>query len=348
MSLNWSSVKNLLIAILIAANLFMVFNIVRQHRLRNYVDETELSDAIELLAERGLSVPLSSIPTKKFKAPIYESIYSEAYLNNVATFLTNTDVTLYMQPDNTLSGQTADGEQVMFDSEFGFSYIKNDKFDISAYADINADNFLAESKTGTEFTSSQLRSYSSKVTEYLNVGVSEDASLKAAFKSGFHSPEKGLSFLLAYQQIDGIDIYSHYAVCVFANGELVGIHGRWYFASLDEEYHSELQDQINILFADLEYFKGNAVEPFNVPFKSNTNYDSALPSENQPRASMFAADALTPSGYIPQVISMDNCYTIYWNSDKTALYFIPAWQITHIGGVAIVYNATNGTVYSRN
>ena len=70
--MNWSSVKNLLIAILLAANLFLIFNIIRQDRTGNYISDEEIAGAVEVLAERGLVVPKSSIPKKKFKAAVWE------------------------------------------------------------------------------------------------------------------------------------------------------------------------------------------------------------------------------------------------------------------------------------
>ena len=65
--MNWSSVKNLLIAILVAANLFLVYNIARQDRTRGYIDENEVSGAVELLAERGLEVHSDSKKKEKFR-----------------------------------------------------------------------------------------------------------------------------------------------------------------------------------------------------------------------------------------------------------------------------------------
>jgi len=101
---NWSSVKNLLIAILIAANVFMLYNIARQDRTRNYIDEGEVADAVELLAERGMIVPAEVIPLRMFRARIWESFYSDSYHTGVAEKLTGNAVPLFLQSDSSLYG----------------------------------------------------------------------------------------------------------------------------------------------------------------------------------------------------------------------------------------------------
>ncbi len=346
--MNWSSVKNLLIAILIGANLFMLYNIARQDRTRNYIDEDEITNAVELLAERGLVVPVSSIPLRKFKAPIYESFYDASYHESVANALTGADVPLYMQPDNGLSGTTPDGIYVKFDPEFGFIYAKNDKFDLSTYTDVTADNFKIMAQSGSELPSSRSKDMIASATAFLSSRTADDSMFTVDVVNGYYDSTSGLSYLLAYQLIDEFEIYSHYAVCVFDEDELIGVHGRWYFASLDDKYDTELQNQVNILFTDLETLKGDLPDQSEVAIPSDTDFDATFPIESFSNNLPITSNSLNTGFDIPQVVSMSNCYVIYWNSDKTALYFIPAWQITHIGGNTIVYNAANGTVYSRN
>ncbi|MBE6612554.1 MAG: hypothetical protein E7632_08675 [Ruminococcaceae bacterium] len=340
--MNWSSVKNLLIAILIAANLFMLFNIARQDRTRNYMDEGEVAAAVELLAERGLIVPISCVPLRKFKAPIYESFYSDAYHNSLAEAMTMMDVPLYLQPDNSLSGISDDGVYVSYDQEFGFVYNKNDKIDTSAYTDVTEENFKIMAQAGSELTASQKKKLIREADAFLSLRAEDDDALAVSVTESYHDPVSGYSYLLAYQTFDEYPVFSHWAVLVFDEEELAAAHGRWYFASVDNSYVAELQNQVNILFTDLETLSGELNDPFSAALASDD--EPAMPSQNLTANSSL----LNTAGSLPQVISMSNGYVIYWNSDKTALYFIPAWQIAHIGGNTIVYNAANGTVYSRN
>ncbi len=328
--MNWSTVKNLLIAILIAANLFLIYNVVRQEKTRGYLDEDEIRGAVELLAEDGLSVGEDKIPREKFKTPVYESIYSDEYYTEAAEALSGSKrEMLYTLPEGGISITTADGSAFDFDTEFGFRYVRFDISDASAYTDITADNFDSFSKTKTEPAANRMKKLSERAVKFLDKQLQGDDSLGAKVKSGCFDADKNITYLLASQVLDGYDVYSHYAICVFEGDDLVYAHGRWYFASIDEKHSTALRDQVNILFANLETLK---TENTDTLADENAELPSGKPQELKPA----------------EVNSMSACYIIYWNSEKTSLFFIPAWQIDHIGGRTFVYNAANGTLYSSN
>lgn len=313
--MNWSTVKNLLIAILIAANLFLLYQILMQDRSRSYIDADEVADAISLLATRGLTVPPEGVPLAKFDSPVYESIYSDKYYYEVAEALSGSKSTpAQMLPDGSFSIAMENGDLVQLDSEFDFSIEKAGISDSSAYTDITAEAFVLLSDSGEEIPSSRMKALKRKATDFLTCRASDDSSLSAEIIDGFYDSASGHSLLLARQSISGCRIYSHYAVLVFDDEELLCASGRWYFAPIDASYTAELYDQVNILFTDLKTLRADDDE----------------------------AETL------PAVTAMSACYAVYWNADKTALYFIPAWQIEHSGGAVIVYNAANSTVYSRN
>ena len=52
--MNWSTVKNLLIAMLVAANIFLIYNISVQNRNKSYLDEKEVADAVGYSRPAGL------------------------------------------------------------------------------------------------------------------------------------------------------------------------------------------------------------------------------------------------------------------------------------------------------
>jgi len=343
MPVNWSSVKNLLIAILIAANVFMLYNIARQDRTRNYIDEGEVADAVELLAERGMIVPAEVIPLRMFRARIWESFYNDSYHAGVAEKLTGNAVPLFLQSDSSLSGLSEDGASVTFDTDFGFTYLKNVNSDTASYTDVTDETFENPPAGGSEVSASRLKSLSRIAREFLNPALPDDSPMDAEITGAFHDSASGRTHLLAEQTIDGHRIFSHHAVLTFEDDELVGAQGRWYFAGLDESYTTSLQDQVTILFTDL-----------NVLTSTMTEDEYALPALPIPASSanvlrnVSAASAMNARSDIPQVESITDGYVIYWNADKTALYFIPAWQIAHSNADIIVYNAANGTIYSRN
>ncbi len=337
--MNWSSVKNLLIGILVAANLFLVYNITLQDRARDYINENEVIGAIELLAERGLHVPDESVPREKFTAPVYESLYSDEYYTKTAEILSGSPREILLQtPNGGFSITAKNGAITEMDTEFGFSYIKNGNSEIGAYTVITAESFASEATLWDAVGASKLSVLANQAEHFLELCVGDDNIISAEIKDSYFDSESGLTYLLAKQLIGGYEVYSHYAVCVFSGEELVHSYGRWYFAPFDEDYNTELIDQVNILFSDLSELKTGTSAAFEA--------DGRMAAESEENTEI--ARPLSDEIRLPDVNNIEEVYSVYWNAGKTALYFIPAWQIEHSDGQIIVYNATNGTVYARN
>ncbi len=333
--MNWSAVKNLLIGILVAANLFLVFNIARQDRARGYIDDDEVLGAVELLAERGLEVPPECIPREKFKAPVYESLYSDEYYTKAAEALSASPREVLLSlPNGGFSITSQNGAVTEFDAEFGFTYSKYNNFDVVAYNEITAENFASEAVLWDDVTSSRLITMEKRAEEFLGLCTGDSGVLAAVVTDSYFDSERGFTYLLARQVLGGYTIYSHYAVCVFENDELIYAGGRWYFAPIDEDYQTELVDQVNILFSDLSELNAGSAQGF--ALSEETPHDTEMPSD------AFPGDAV-----LSAVRNMQAVYAIYWNADKSAIYFIPAWQIDHSDGMTLVYNATNSTIYAR-
>lgn len=334
--MNWSTVKNLLIGILVAANLFLIFNIARQDRARGYIDDDEVLGAVALLAERGLEVPAECIPREKFKAPVYESLYSDAYYTKAAEALSASPREVLLSlPNGGFSITAQNGAITEFDGEFGFTYSKYGNFDEAAYTKITAENFASEAALWDDVGTPRLSALEKRAEEFLMMCAGDSDVLTAVVTDSYHDAERGFTYLLARQVLGGYMVYSHYAVCVFEDDELVYADGRWYFAPIDEDYQTELVDQVNILFSDLSELNVGLVQSFALP--EGTDYPKEMLSDDVADEAMLTA-----------VRNMQAVYAIYWNADKTALYFIPSWQIDHSDGTTIVYNATNGTIYARN
>ena len=332
--MNWSSVKNLLIAILVAANLFLVFNIVRQDRTRAYISESELHDAIELLDARGYSVSADTVPMKKFKAPVFESRYGDEYYTDVAEALAASErEMLFTLPSGGISISTKNGAWMEFDNEFDFRYSAFDNPNTAAYTEITADTFAGKSGSEGTLGTAKMKSLSSSATNFLCKLQDSDSELSAKITGGFIGSD-GYTYILAEQYLGEYKVYSHYAVCVFEGDKLIFAHGRWYFSKTNEDYSTELCDQINILFSDMATLKSMSASAYTAEDDGEAVSGAPNTSADAQEIKLSAVSAITP------------CYAVYWNSNKTALYFIPAWQIDHIDSLTIVYNATNATVYS--
>lgn len=332
--MNWSSVKNLLIAILVAANLFLIFNVARQDRTRDYISDSELRDAIELLGDRGFSVPADIIPTKKFQTPVYESRYADEYYTTVATALANSErEMLYTLPNGGISISTKKGAYMEFDNEFDFRYFEFDNPDSAAYTEITADTFAAHAAGKDGVSASRMKALSNAASDFLCRERSKDSPLKAKIVDAF-TDDDGRTVVLAEQHLNGYKVYSHYAVCVFGDSDIIFAHGRWYFSEIDKDYNTDLYDQIHILFTDMSTLKNTLASAA----------EASDDSEEAPPSSFESSENIT----LPVVSAVNACYVVYWNANKTALYFIPAWQIDHNPSLTVVYNAANATVYSSD
>ncbi len=342
--MNWSKVKNLLIVMLIAANLFLLWQIAAQTRSRSYIAPDEIADACALLGERGLLVSEAIVPTKRFVSDIYESEYTgDSYFTDTAYLLSGIEYKhpLYM-PDGGFLFTSEDGSRIEFDSEFGFSYIKNSNSLTKAYTDVGTENFDARKNSGKEVSASQRTRLEELTLGFLSRGIRTDEGTPFGITvtDAFADPDSGIVYCKAIQTLNGYPVWAHEAVCTFSGETLLAASGRWYFRPLKEKsYTTELADQINILFTDLTTVKNDLAEAAGesgIPFPLESTGAADIPAHMEPGASASW-----------RVTSLSACYTLYWNADKTALFFIPAWQINHVNGETIVYNAANSTIYQR-
>jgi hypothetical protein len=317
--MNWGSVKNLLIAMLVVANLFLLYNISVQNRRKGYLDESQVIDAVELLAERGLTIDLKRVPLQKFNADIYESLYGDDYYDKVSETLSDSKrESRNILPDGGMRIVCENGESFEFYVGFGFIYRKNNNISSTAYTGITAENFGESSEFYEQLGKNRLNKLANKAGEFLNSCRSDETNLSIRANGGFYIESEDCYYIFVSQLINGIPIYGHDVICIFNEDTLVGAYGRWYFSGINTSYKNELYDQVNILFTDFE----TLMQRQNSTITNETTNDT-----------------------LPSVTAVSACYVIYWNAEKTALYFIPAWQVDHSDGTTIVYNAANNTEY---
>lgn len=314
--MNWSTVKNLLIAMLVAANIFLIYNISVQNRNKSYLDEKEVADAVGILASRGLEVDAEAIPLRRISASVCESFYPTDYFSVAAEALSGSPRTSAMMlPDGGMMIITAGGDSSEFYDDLRFVYYKNSNVRGAAYTDITADDLELVTENFGSLTKSKLSGYEKRVSDFLCRGQGEDYRFGVRIDGGALDEGAGVTYIFATQMLDGLPVYGNSAVCVFEGEDLLSARGYWYFGTAGETYSEEIYDQVNILFTDL----------------------SALTTR--------AAEEERPDAAFPGVTSVTACYTPNWNADRTALYFIPSWQIDHSDGTRIVYNAINNSEY---
>jgi len=371
--LNWKSVKNLLILLLLAANLFLLYQVLLQQRQLNYLSEQEADDAIALLAERGLTVDKTVIPLKRFRADVCVGTWKGNYHETAALHLSGCDrEVLTILPSGRVRILLKNGAVFESDEQFHFSYSVNttslsesdgdsgngDTF--FAYTDITSENFHEKAIQGEELSQSDKRQLSDAMQSLFDFHSDNDSNLTATILDVFllrnDSSAEPMIYVFAEQYLNGIPIYGNKIICIFQNGKLTSAYGRWYFDKIDSGYSVTLYDQINILFADLRVLKTYQNKEDDEPAKdsilpdvtasaglfamANSNFASRNPENLSDTAVDESENAET---HVLQ--SLLSCYIIYWNADKTALQFIPAWQMTHTDGTKVILNAATGTEY---
>lgn len=314
--MNWSTVKNLLIAMLAAANVFLIYNISVQNRTKGYLDEKEVADAVGILAARGLEVDAGAIPLKRMNAAVCESFYPTDYFSGAAEALSGHErESAMMLPDGGMMIITVAGDSFEFYDDLGFVYYENSNVRGAAYTDITADDLYLVTESCGALTKAKLSGYGKRVSEFLCRGQGEDYRFGVRVDGGASDDISGVTYIFVTQMLDGLPVCGNSAVCVFDGDELLLARGFWYFGTAGETYGEEIYDQVNILFTDLSSLTTRIAE--------EERTDTRLPG----------------------VTSVTACYTPNWNADRTALYFIPSWQIEHTDGTQIVYNAVNNSEY---
>lgn len=314
--MNWSTVKNLLIAMLAAANIFLIYNILVQTRTKGYIDVHEVEDAAALLSDRGLTVSTDGVPLKKLSADIYESFFSDDYFVDASEKLSGTPrASARILPDGGMMILSESGSSFELYDNLGFIYHENSNIESRAYTDITAEKLFSGATGFAELKKIRLTELSVIAREFLTRAQGDDTYFDVRIDGGYYDSENDLSYVIATQMLDKLPVSGHQVVCVFDGSELRAASGFWYFENVDSGYNQELLDQVNVLFNDLAVLQSRTVE--------DGQSDSAL----------------------PDVINVSACYSPNWNAERTAIYFIPSWQIEHSDGTIIVYNAVNGGEY---
>ena len=121
--------------------------------------------------------------------------------------------------------------------------------------------------------------------------------------------DSGKYYALCTRSIDGVEINDNMVLCVIEDGEVVEAAGRWCFLTLGESYSAQLCDIINILF--------------------NVKKEIGSESDNV------------------RIESVALCYSLYTYSDGGDFCLIPCWKVVTDNVGEFIYNALNGTIYTK-
>jgi len=231
--MNTKNIKTAILAVLLIANIFFVYNIMRIKITAENLPSEMIENAAAVLAKKGVAAEKSRIPTKKPVNFIYEGVYSE---------------TLHEDIVRDFSG--AAEEAVKMYVPAGISYTAGDcRFIFSDddyfYISINIGGEAPESFPAREDGDS--KKTEKIIGDFLKKYHKQDAKLS------FKIIGEEENYIIINQTAEGKPIDTHTAYVGIQNGETAYFSGRWYFGELTTAAKKmPLLDSVNILFKSIE------------------------------------------------------------------------------------------------
>ena len=300
-----------LLAVLLAAAVFLAMYFRVMYRNINYLPDEALDNLCEILAEDHIYIDRNTVSLKRESGTIYVC-ESDGYSKNVAQQLGGSDIKYrFATPD----GETMllyNGAILEFASGFEFQYRADQTV---SYTD---GTFDADDTAGMQTLAPGIaKEAEAVVTAFLDGGSSgfdDRDQLNIVTEINNIYEKDGIYYVECVRTIDGLEITENRVVCVVRDGEVAEAFGKWCFLTLGQSYSSQLTDVLNILCSVKKEI-----------------------------------DGIRESGDTQRVTveGISRCYTLYYLGDDEGFCFIPCWQIvTDLYG-EFIYNAVDGTLYTK-
>ena len=121
--------------------------------------------------------------------------------------------------------------------------------------------------------------------------------------------DAGIEYVLCSRTIDRVAITENLVLCTVENGVVTAAEGTWCFFTEGTSYSAQLTDLLNILFNVKKY--------------------------------------LTPAEGEITIESIHSCYSLYFFGEEENFCLIPCWQIATDKHGDLIYNAIDGTLYTK-
>lgn len=308
--MNFKNIKLLLILLLLAINIYLIYNIVLSNT-STQIDHNTISSICNVLSKNGISIDATLIPTEYPYADIIESDFSSSYYENVAAAVTLSErESINIMPDNSLRLTMQNGDTITLNRRFGIDYVANN-FEST---DMNPKQLIKKA----EYTQTDLTGKEKKLLESFVFPMAISADNTAFSYKTVNVKSNGETKIAeVIELINDIYIREHTLYIEYIGEKIVRAQGVWFFPGESRNYSSELYDQLSVLFAEID--------------RKNTLYDSD--------------DDLGSINSSYTITDIDFNYCIYWNPEQNGLFFIPAWKISTNQNKVRYYNAVNCELY---
>lgn len=277
-----------------------------------HIPGKSIDDLVELLENDNIYIDRGIISAKRERGMVYV-FDSDGYNNTVAVLLTGSRVkNTFVIPDGEMI-VLENGDTVKFGRSFTFAYQKPG-------ADTFQPNIVELRQYASPCTEDSVPETAAAVREFLEKGSSEFDSRKMKISMSIDGiwEQDGRYYLLCSRNIDGVGITGNLVLCTVENDIVTSAYGTWCFFTSGSSYSAQLTDILNILF--------NVKKDLRVS-------DSGDDGDN--------AGSITVQG-------IEHCYSLYFMENEESFCLIPCWQIVTDMDVELIYNAIDGTLYTKN
>ncbi len=212
------------------------------------------------------------------------------------------------------SYRTPDGEIIRMANGARVDF--GDRFSFHYYRDGTAvtENSFPLEKLADSLGDTKKEQIGNTVSDFLSRGsrsfkAAEDMMMETVVETIWEND--GVYYALCRRTVSGVPVTNNAVLCAVQQGEVSEAYGTWSFLTTAETYPAQLTDMVNILF----------------------NLKKEIAGEDHGEVT---------------VLGIDSCYSLYYYDREEAFCLIPCWLIQTDSEGDFVYNAINGTLYTKS
>ena len=316
--MKWKHVKSLMLVLLLAVNVFFIYNIIHQYNVSYRIDETALENTVGILKESGIYIEKDVVPKEKMTEKVHEFLYDDDYFSMLTERLCgNGSYTAYTIPDGGVKYVMDDsGDVVEFTYPFGLYYASSGDKGVQYISDYMAacDTKNMETVSGGVYKSLFYEALSKLLPMSTGEEGDSDDKVILYIKNAFHDTEKDRYIVSLGEKMNGMEINGCDMICAVEDGKLIYADGNMILSQPSADYSASLCDQLTVLFYERKYY-----------------------TEKEP----------IEESEVKIITVMNSLYCVTWNSAMKNYYLIPAWNIEYIDGIVNIRNAINGDLYTE-
>jgi len=313
--MGWHKLKLVLAAVLAAANLLMLFLILRQARSSDYLPAEAVTEITALLERDGISLAEGALQTKKQSLVIYSGDIGDTYYADTAAAVSRSDVSLSFSTPSGVVFTMINGDRCAFEGGFRLRYDAAGCAGLLAKAGFGEFPIDGAGENLYPLSAAEERSVRDTVSRFLaDAAGTAERSLQYEIEYEVRfcgtEPRTQVQYAVCTQLVKGTAITNLRSVFAVQGDRVIGMRGKWCFSEIHTTYSAQLYDQINILY-------------------------KAKDRIAEERNSVHTV-----------LTSLSLAYAVYYHADSDLFYLIPTWNITTDEGNTYILNAVNGSLYT--